>query len=205
MTITQKLARFAVEKSFRDIPPSVIHDTKIVVLDAIGCALGGYGMKNYSKIIVDIARGLGGPRESSILGDWSMVSCVSATYANAKLGIFTPTEAAVIASVYAIIVELFIYRFLKITKLVNIFIDSGVTTGTLLIIVAGASTFGEFITMKQVPVKNHRIPYTGCFFSYTNFAYNCRHSVDSGSLHRHNLGSTYFYSNYGTSVREVQH
>lgn len=68
-------------------------------------------------------------------------------------GAFTATEAAVIASVYCLVVELYIYKFLKKEQLVKIFIDSGVTTATLLILVAGASTFGEFVTLKQVPEK----------------------------------------------------
>jgi C4-dicarboxylate transporter DctM subunit len=72
-------------------------------------------------------------------------------FAGIFLGVFTSTEAAVLASVYAIVVELFIYRFLKVSQLVKIFIDSCVTTGTLLILVAGASAFSEFMTLEQFP------------------------------------------------------
>lgn len=68
-------------------------------------------------------------------------------------GVFTSTESAVIASVYAIVVELFVYRFLKIDQMMKIFIDSSVTTATLLILVAGASAFSEFITLEQFPQK----------------------------------------------------
>lgn len=86
MTTTEKLTDFAVGKSFRDIPSSVVHDTKRIILDGIGCALGGFGMKNCSQIITDVVRNLGGPAESTIIGNWSRVSCAGATYGNAKLG-----------------------------------------------------------------------------------------------------------------------
>lgn len=86
MSITQKLVNFSLEKSFRDLPSSVVHDTKRIVLDGIGCAIGGFSMKNCSGMITDVTKTLGGPKESTIIGDWSKVSCVGGTYANAKLG-----------------------------------------------------------------------------------------------------------------------
>lgn len=72
-------------------------------------------------------------------------------YAGIFSGAITVTEAAVIGTVYCIIIELFINRFLKIDRLPKIFFDSALTTATLLIAMAGAMVFSEYLTLKQVP------------------------------------------------------
>ncbi|NQU64941.1 MAG: TRAP transporter large permease subunit, partial [SAR324 cluster bacterium] len=66
-------------------------------------------------------------------------------------GAFTANEAAVVACVYAFVVELFIYRSISFAQAKRITIDSAVTSATLLIIVAGASTFGRMITFENIP------------------------------------------------------
>ena len=66
-------------------------------------------------------------------------------------GAFTANEVAVVACVYAFILELFIYRSIDFAKAKRITIDSAVTSATLLIIVAGASTFGRMITFENIP------------------------------------------------------
>ena len=66
-------------------------------------------------------------------------------------GAFTANEVAVIACVYAFIIELFIYRSISFAQAKRITIDSAVTSATLLIIVAGASTFGRMITFENIP------------------------------------------------------
>ncbi len=66
-------------------------------------------------------------------------------------GIFTPTEAAVIAVVYGLFAGLVLYRELKIKELPSILINSGLTTATILIIVGTATAFGRLLTMEQIP------------------------------------------------------
>ncbi len=66
-------------------------------------------------------------------------------------GMFTANEAAVVACVYAFIVELFIYRSISFKQAKTITIESAVTSATLLIIVAGASSFGRMITFEDIP------------------------------------------------------
>src|SRR5699024_10512079 len=56
-------------------------------------------------------------------------------------GIFTPTEAAAVAVIYALVIGLFIYRELKIKDLSKIMIDSALTTATILIIIGAATAF----------------------------------------------------------------
>jgi len=68
-------------------------------------------------------------------------------------GMFTANEAAVVACFYAFFVEFFIHKDLKLTDVKKIIISSSATSATLLVIVAGASVFGEYLTFEQIPGK----------------------------------------------------
>lgn len=68
-------------------------------------------------------------------------------------GTFTANEAAVVACFYAFFVEIVIHRDLKIYDVKRVIVSSAVTSATLLIIVAGASVFGEYLTFEQIPNK----------------------------------------------------
>ncbi|THB75879.1 MAG: TRAP transporter large permease [Desulfobacteraceae bacterium] len=66
-------------------------------------------------------------------------------------GMFTANEAAVVASVYAFFVELFIYRALDFKDVKEVTISSAVTSATLLLIVASATCFGRYLTFENIP------------------------------------------------------
>lgn len=66
-------------------------------------------------------------------------------------GIVTPTEAAGLASVYAIIVSIFIYKEMNFKDLVDEAFKSAVGTAQVMIILAGASVFAWLMTRFQVP------------------------------------------------------
>jgi len=66
-------------------------------------------------------------------------------------GMFTPTEAAVVAVIYATVVGLFIHRELAWSDLPEAAIKATVTTGSVLIILGFATAFARYITMQQVP------------------------------------------------------
>ncbi len=66
-------------------------------------------------------------------------------------GFFTPTEAAVVAVVYGLIVSLFIYREMKWTDIVPILSKSALTSSIILLIVAFASVFAHILTIEQLP------------------------------------------------------
>jgi 2-methylcitrate dehydratase PrpD len=78
------LARFVVETQYADLPPKVISDTKIFLMDSIGCGLGGV-TTDPGKMFIALAKRLGGPPESSIIGVKGKVSCVNAVMANGQL------------------------------------------------------------------------------------------------------------------------
>ncbi|OXS79322.1 TRAP transporter large permease [Domibacillus enclensis] len=68
-------------------------------------------------------------------------------------GLFTPTEAAVVAVFYAFVVGVFVYREITWRNLVEIFSKSAITTSIIMIIIANAGMFGWILTREQVPQK----------------------------------------------------
>jgi len=68
-------------------------------------------------------------------------------------GLFTANEAAVVACFYAFFVEIVLHRDMKFRDIKKVVVSSAVTSATLLIIVAGASVFGEYLTFEQIPGK----------------------------------------------------
>jgi len=68
-------------------------------------------------------------------------------------GLFTANEAAVVACFYAFFVEIVLHRDMKLHDVKRVVVSSAVTSATLLIIVAGASVFGEYLTFEQIPGK----------------------------------------------------
>lgn len=68
-------------------------------------------------------------------------------------GIFTPTEAAVVAVVYGLFASMVLYRELKIKDLPKVITDSALTTATVLIIVGTANAFGRLLTIEQIPTQ----------------------------------------------------
>ncbi len=68
-------------------------------------------------------------------------------------GLFTANEAAVVACFYAFFVEIVIHRDMKIVDVKKVIVSSAITSATLLVIVAGASVFGEYLTFEQIPGK----------------------------------------------------
>ncbi len=66
-------------------------------------------------------------------------------------GIFTPTEAAVVAVVYTLVVALFIYKEVSLADIPKIFIESAMVSGAIMLLVCTASLFGWLITMNRIP------------------------------------------------------
>lgn len=66
-------------------------------------------------------------------------------------GHFTPTEAAVVAVVYGIFIGFFVNKELTFKRLMNIFAESAITSGIILLIVAFSTVFGHILTIHRVP------------------------------------------------------
>ena len=83
-------------------------------------------------------------------GFWSLMLPVI-IFGGIFSGAFTANEAAVVACVYAFIVEIFIHKSMKLNTVKEITVSSAVTSATLLIIVAGATCFGRLLTLESIP------------------------------------------------------
>jgi len=66
-------------------------------------------------------------------------------------GIFTPTEAAVVASVYALILGALVYRELKWKDLIRVFYESAIMSAVILIVISAAGLFSWVLTYNGVP------------------------------------------------------
>ena len=69
-----------------------------------------------------------------------------------RSGIFTPTEAGAVATAYALIVSLFVYRELKVKDLYKVFLAAAKTTAVVMFLVAAANVTGWLITVAELPI-----------------------------------------------------
>ncbi|WP_372875627.1 C4-dicarboxylate TRAP transporter large permease protein DctM [Pseudomonas sp.] len=66
-------------------------------------------------------------------------------------GMFTPTEAAAVAAVYAGFVALFVYKDMRIRECPKVLLESGKLTIMLMFIIANAMLFAHVLTTEQIP------------------------------------------------------
>lgn len=70
-----------------------------------------------------------------------------------KFGVVTPTEAAVLAAVYALFVGLFVYRELKLSQLYGVMLIAAKTTAVVMFLVASALVSAWLITQANIPAE----------------------------------------------------
>ncbi|MBD5804590.1 Sialic acid TRAP transporter permease protein SiaT [Azoarcus sp. Aa7] len=97
------------------------------------------------------------PRKSSkeivatmIDGAWAMMLPVI-IIVGLKFGVFTPTEAAVVAAVYSLIIAVFVYKELKPKDVYAVFVQAATTTAVVMFLVAAAMVSAWLITVADLP------------------------------------------------------
>jgi tripartite ATP-independent transporter DctM subunit len=70
-----------------------------------------------------------------------------------KMGVFTPTEAAVVAVVYSLFVGLFIYREIKVRDLYQLILNAAKTSSIVMFLVAAALVSAWLITVANIPAQ----------------------------------------------------
>ncbi|HOV37257.1 MAG TPA: TRAP transporter large permease subunit [Spirochaetales bacterium] len=68
-------------------------------------------------------------------------------------GIFTPTEAAAVATVYAFIVGVFVFREINLDRTIHIILKASVNTAVVFFVIATSSSFSWLLTSLQVPAR----------------------------------------------------
>jgi C4-dicarboxylate transporter, DctM subunit len=66
-------------------------------------------------------------------------------------GVFTPTEAAAVAAVYAFVIAVFVYRDLRLKQVPEVLVEAGKVTVMLMFIVANALLFAHVLTTERIP------------------------------------------------------
>lgn len=70
-----------------------------------------------------------------------------------RMGVFTPTEAAVVAAVYALFVAAVIYRELTLKQLYQVIVGAGKTTSVIMFLIASAMVSAWLVTVAEIPLK----------------------------------------------------
>ena len=66
-------------------------------------------------------------------------------------GVFTPTEAAAVAAVYAFVIAVFVYRDIGMKQVPKVLVDAAKVTVMLMFIVANALLFAHVLTTERIP------------------------------------------------------
>jgi len=80
-TVAAKLARFALDLKYENVSEEVLHKAKQMLLDTLGCALGGYSGEP-SRITKNVVTSMGGAPESTVIGSGETIPCANAALAN---------------------------------------------------------------------------------------------------------------------------
>jgi 2-methylcitrate dehydratase len=83
-TVTAKMARWAAGLQYKDLSQDAIYQAKRLLLDSIGCALGGYQQHDV-KISLEVLGEIAGHGPSTIIGSGARIDPVSAALANALM------------------------------------------------------------------------------------------------------------------------
>lgn len=66
-------------------------------------------------------------------------------------GMFTPTESAVVAVIYSIVISMFVYKEMDLKSLYKAFLDSVKLNGVITFMVGMATGFASYLALKQIP------------------------------------------------------
>ncbi len=89
-------------------------------------------------------------RRALARGAWALVLPLIIIF-GLKFGVFTPTEAGVVAAAYSLFVAVFVYRELRLRDLYPLLVRAAMTTACVMFLVAAALVAGWLITVADVP------------------------------------------------------
>ena len=123
------------------ILPGIIQTVILSLCVYVICKRKGYGRVGVKQKIniQDITKGL-----------WALLMPII-VLGGIYSGVFTPTEAAAVSVLYALIVVVFVYKAVDWKAIKSIVLDSAKMTANLLVILAGASLFGLVLTYSRLP------------------------------------------------------
>ncbi|MFT6845637.1 MAG: C4-dicarboxylate transporter DctM subunit [Flavobacteriales bacterium] len=130
---------------------------KMFIAGAIPGILLGLAMM-ITTYIIAVRKGFGfqkwqgfGELVSSFLGAFWALAMTALILAGLLGGVITPTETAVVASVYACIIGVFFYKELTLRAIPKIVIDSAISSAAILSLVGFANVFGWILVSEDIP------------------------------------------------------
>jgi C4-dicarboxylate transporter DctM subunit len=130
---------------------------KMFIAGAIPGILLGLAMM-ITTYIIAVRKGFGfqkwqgfGELVSSFLGAFWALAMTALILAGLLGGVITPTETAVVASVYACIIGVFFYKELTLKAIPKIVIDSAISSAAILSLVGFANVFGWILVSEDIP------------------------------------------------------
>jgi C4-dicarboxylate transporter, DctM subunit len=99
---------------------------------------------------LDSGRDLGAFVQALRRGVWALLAPII-ILGGIYTSVFTPTESAVVAVVYGLFVSTVVYREMDFSKLKETFIFSATISGSVLVIIAAATVFGQILTLQNIP------------------------------------------------------
>lgn len=85
-------------------------------------------------------------------GVWALILPV-VIIGGMKFGVFTPTEAAVVAVIYSLVIGLFVYRGMRLKALPDLMLAAAKTSSTIMFLVATAMVSAYLITIANIPAQ----------------------------------------------------
>lgn len=82
--VTRRLAEFCADFRYDTLPPEIVHEAKRLLLDTIGCGLGGHGVAK-GRMAVEFAADMGGRPDATILGARGKAPAALAAFGNGDL------------------------------------------------------------------------------------------------------------------------
>ncbi|MDW8398899.1 MAG: TRAP transporter large permease [Acetobacteraceae bacterium] len=128
------------------ILPGIMIGLSLIVTASAMALLLGYGERDRPGLSAYFAR-LWAAFRGGVLALFMPVIILGGIYG----GLFTPTEAAVVAVFYALLLGLFVYRRIAFAELPRIFADGAITSAVVMIIVGFAAMFGFALQLLQAP------------------------------------------------------
>jgi len=120
------------------------------IMLAIGLALAWWLVARRDPAVPLPRASAGDVMRALVDGVWALVLPFIIIF-GLKFGVFTPTEAAVVAAVYALFVAMFVYRELEWKALYRVFAAAAETTAIVMFLVAAALVSAWLITIAELP------------------------------------------------------
>lgn len=127
------------------IVPGLLIGAALIIMNGIISHKKGYGGSNKKYSVIRIWKSF----KNAALVILMPVIILGGIYG----AIFTPTEAAIVACVYGLILACVIYRELSLKDIKDVFVSSCKTTSMIMLVITCASLFGWILSSERIPER----------------------------------------------------